>query len=108
GKIVLVTSHRPPDWAATVLDDPHYGWGRWTAEPMELRTVPADHLGIFDDRNLEFVATQGRQAILETSSPRSEAMSGGFLVGDCGVSVVKSSKDASHLVARRLIGDEHR
>jgi amino acid adenylation domain-containing protein len=75
GKIVLVTSHRPPEWAATVLDDPHYGWGRWTTQPIELRTVPADHLGIFDDRNLEFVTTHVRQAIMETSRLQSEAMS---------------------------------
>jgi thioesterase domain-containing protein len=75
GKIVLVTSHRPPDWAATVLDDPHYGWDRWTAQPIELRTVPADHLSIFDDRNLAFVATQVRQAIMESSVPLPEGMS---------------------------------
>ncbi len=63
GPIVLVRSEQHEHWAATRLDDPLKGWARWTTQPVQVIGVPAGHMEIFSDRNLDLLALQIRETI---------------------------------------------
>ncbi len=67
GKIVLINSNQTPDWAATVFDDPCYGWSRWSSHPIQTFHVNAGHLELFSDQQIEVVASQVRQILSEIS-----------------------------------------
>jgi amino acid adenylation domain-containing protein len=63
GPIVLVRSEKLEHWAATRLDDPLKGWARWTTQPVQVVSVPAAHMAIFADDNLDLLVKQMREAI---------------------------------------------
>jgi len=63
GPIVLIRSEHIEHWAATRLDDPLKGWARWTTQPVQVIGVPADHMAIFADDNLELLVQQMRDVI---------------------------------------------
>ena len=63
GQIVLIRSERIEHWAATRLDDPLKGWARWTTQPVQVIGVPADHMAIFADDNLELLVQRMRDVI---------------------------------------------
>jgi thioesterase domain-containing protein/acyl carrier protein len=67
GPVVLIRSDRVEHWAATRLDDPLKGWARWTTQPVQVIGVPADHMAIFADDNLDLLVRQMRDVI---RSPR--------------------------------------
>jgi amino acid adenylation domain-containing protein len=53
GQIVLVRAGVEERWAATKLDDPLNGWGRWTTHPVQVLEVPTGHMEIFTEENLD-------------------------------------------------------
>jgi thioesterase domain-containing protein len=63
GPVVLIRSERLEHWAATRLDDPLKGWARWTTQPVQVIGVPADHMAIFADDNLDLLVRQMREVI---------------------------------------------
>jgi len=63
GPLVLVRSEKLEHWAATRLDDPLKGWARWTTQPVQVVSVPAGHMAIFADDNLDLLVKQMREAI---------------------------------------------
>ncbi|MCC6416687.1 MAG: amino acid adenylation domain-containing protein, partial [Gemmataceae bacterium] len=56
GKVVLFKAEEGFHWAATIIDDPLYGWGQLTAGGVETHTVPGGHMEIFHDKNIDLVA----------------------------------------------------
>ncbi|HEY1378348.1 MAG TPA: hypothetical protein VGF55_16235, partial [Gemmataceae bacterium] len=48
------------NWAATILDDPLYGWSPWATDGVELHPVPGVHLEMFRERNLTPLAAKLR------------------------------------------------
>jgi amino acid adenylation domain-containing protein len=56
GQLVLIATEKPPEWAATIFDDPLYGWSPWAGQGVELHTVPASHLELFNDQNISRLA----------------------------------------------------
>src|SRR5262249_28743235 len=63
GPVVLVSSEKPEQWAATRLDDPLKGWARWTTQPVQVLGVPAGHMEIFGDDNLGLLVEQMRDVL---------------------------------------------
>ena len=63
GRALLVKAAEPYTWAATVLDDPLLGWGRWIAGPVEVATVPGGHLEVFREGNLPLLAGELRRRL---------------------------------------------
>ncbi|MBO0699027.1 MAG: amino acid adenylation domain-containing protein, partial [Zavarzinella sp.] len=63
GQLVLIRSEQIEHWAATRLDDPLKGWARWTTHPVQVIGVPADHMAIFADDNLDLLVRQMREVI---------------------------------------------
>jgi amino acid adenylation domain-containing protein len=63
GPIILVRSEQHEHWAATRLDDPLKGWSPWTAQPVQVIGVPAAHMEMFAEENLDLLVTQVREVI---------------------------------------------
>ena len=43
-------------WTVNIIDDPHYGWGRWARGGVETCTIPGNHMEMFHDKNINLVA----------------------------------------------------
>ena len=66
GDLVLVSAEKSEDWAATSLNDPQKGWGRWTKKPVEVIQVPAGHMEVFGEENLDLLVREMRAVIRST------------------------------------------
>jgi amino acid adenylation domain-containing protein len=80
GPIVLVRSELREHWAATRLDDPLKGWARWTTQPVQVVSVPAGHMEIFAEDNLELLVRQMRDVIRTDKKPARRPGSRGSFV----------------------------
>jgi thioesterase domain-containing protein/acyl carrier protein len=80
GPLVLIRSEQREHWAATRLDDPLKGWARWTTQPVQVIGVPADHMAIFADDNLDLLVRQMRDVIRTAKKKGSRPGSRGSLV----------------------------
>jgi amino acid adenylation domain-containing protein len=58
GKVVLFKAEEGFKWAATILDDPLFGWGQWALGGVKTQMVPGTHMEIFHDKNIRLVAQQ--------------------------------------------------
>ena len=58
GKVVLFKAAEGFKWAATVMDDPEFGWGKWVRGGVECHTIPGGHMEMFSDKNIELVARE--------------------------------------------------
>jgi amino acid adenylation domain-containing protein len=80
GQIVLVRSEQHEHWAATRLDDPLKGWARWTTQPVQVVSVPAGHMEIFAEDNLDLLVRQMRDVIRTDNMPTRRPGSRGSFV----------------------------
>ena len=80
GQIVLVRSEQREQWAATRLDDPLKGWARWTTQPVQVVSVPAGHMEIFAEENLDLLVRQMRDVIRTDKKPARRPGSRGSFV----------------------------
>jgi amino acid adenylation domain-containing protein len=58
GRVVLFKATEEVHWAATVFDDPLFGWERWATGGVEARVIPGAHLEMFEDKNAEVLARE--------------------------------------------------
>jgi thioesterase domain-containing protein len=63
GKVLLFQAEIRQDWAATVLDDPLYGWSKWATDGVERYPVPGSHLDVFRECNLAPLAATLRERL---------------------------------------------
>jgi amino acid adenylation domain-containing protein len=81
GPILLIRSDQHEHWAATRLDDPLKGWGRWTTQPVQVVGVPVGHMEMFSDKNLDLLVPQMREAI-RRSEVKSQKSAKSLLTSD--------------------------
>ena len=63
-EVVLFRSGVPLDaWSLIAEPDPRLGWSRYTDAPVEVRSVAGDHLEMFHDDNVKWLARQVCAAI---------------------------------------------
>ena len=63
--VLFLTADTPPDWPATVFDDPLMGWGPVLRGRISQCGVPGAHLSIFDAQNVPVLAEQLRNALAQ-------------------------------------------
>ncbi len=68
GKVVLFKAGEGFQWAATILDDPLYGWGPWASGGVDTHTVPGNHMEIFHDKNINLVARKVIESIRQATT----------------------------------------
>src|SRR5262249_28396647 len=73
GRLVLFKATEQEHWAATVYDDPLFGWEGWVTGGVEARVIPGAHLGIFDDKNLEVLARELKRCVQDAQATANAA-----------------------------------
>jgi amino acid adenylation domain-containing protein len=63
GQVVLVRSAVYRDYEDVYYPDPSKGWSAWSARPVEVREVPAEHTQVFEERYQDMLAGFVRDAI---------------------------------------------
>jgi hypothetical protein len=54
--LLLVRAALPYQWAATKMDDPNYGWGRYVSGEISAVTIPGQHTDLFAPANESLIA----------------------------------------------------
>jgi len=65
GKVVLFNAEEVEEWPATVLDDPLFGWERWTTGPIERHIVAGGHMTLFNEEYIESLGETVKECILK-------------------------------------------
>jgi thioesterase domain-containing protein len=60
---VLVRAEELETWHGAIYPETAMGWERWTTQPVDLRTIPTEHLELFSDANQELMAKHVREVI---------------------------------------------
>ena len=63
--VLFLTAETPPDWPATVFDDPLMGWGPALRGRISQCGVPGAHLSIFAPENVTVLADHLRNALAQ-------------------------------------------
>jgi aspartate racemase len=63
--VLFLTADTPPDWPATVFDDPLMGWGPALRGRISQCGIPGAHLSIFDEHNVPVLAERLRDALAQ-------------------------------------------
>jgi thioesterase domain-containing protein len=66
--VLFLTADTPPDWPATVFDDPLMGWGPVLRGRISQCGIPGAHLSIFDPQNVPILAERLRNALAQADS----------------------------------------
>jgi aspartate racemase len=63
--VLFLTADTPPDWPATVFDDPLMGWGPILRGRISQCGVPGEHLSIFSPEHINALAARVRSALTQ-------------------------------------------
>jgi thioesterase domain-containing protein len=63
--VLFLTADSPPDWPATVFDDPLMGWGPVLRGRISQSGVPGEHLSIFAPEHISVLAELLRNALTQ-------------------------------------------
>jgi thioesterase domain-containing protein len=63
--VLFLTADTPPDWPATVFDDPLMGWGPVLRGRISQCGIPGAHLSIFAPENVPVLAERLRNALAQ-------------------------------------------
>jgi thioesterase domain-containing protein len=63
--VLFLTADSPPDWPATVFDDPLMGWGPVLRGRISQCGIPGAHLSIFAPENVPVLADRLRNALAQ-------------------------------------------
>jgi thioesterase domain-containing protein len=66
--VLFLTADTPPDWPATVFDDPLMGWGPVLRGRISQCGVPGAHLSIFAPEHVPVLAERLRNALAQAES----------------------------------------
>jgi thioesterase domain-containing protein len=61
--MLLIKTSIAEQWIGNRMDDPLYGWPSWSRGPIEVVTVPGEHLKLFDAENQRCMADALADAI---------------------------------------------
>ena len=71
--VLFLTADTPPDWPATVFDDPLMGWGSVLRGRISQCGIPGAHLSIFDAQNVPVLVERLQAAISQADPPERES-----------------------------------
>jgi thioesterase domain-containing protein len=73
GRLVLFKATEQEHWAATVYDDPLFGWETCVTGGVEVRVIPGAHLGMFEEKHLEVLARELKRLVQHGPAPANGA-----------------------------------